>query len=314
MRTLKNRLKEHIKSCYLVLGDDYYLFEKAFSMIKKASNLENPDFNLISFDDDNFSMKAVLDACEVMPLGSEKRVIVLKNLSKVNESDKKALLEYLKNPVETTVLIILDFADKFASIKPNVEFVDAKRMENKLLSGIVVSEISKRGKTISSEALETLIDFCDGYLTRIMNELDKLCFYDMSEELITKNLVEKLVKKENDFVVFELTEALGKRDADKSLMLLSSLVKDVGTLSLITNHFRRLFFISISDLDNAGLANLLGVKEYAISKQRAQVKNFSKMQLKKIYALLEEIDFKIKSGAILSENALYLLVFSILYI
>ena len=127
-------------------------------------------------------------------------------------------------------------------------------------------------------------------------------------------MFEKHVKKENDFVVFELTEALGRRDADKSLKLLSSLVKDAGTLSLITNHFRRLFFISISDLDNANLAPLLGVKEFAVSKQRSQVKNFSKMQLKKIYALLEEIDYKIKSGAMLSENALYLLVFSILYI
>lgn len=314
MRTLKNRLKSDIKSCYLVSGDDYYLFEKALSMIKKASNLENPDFNLINFDDDSFSMKAVLDGCEVMPLGSEKRVIVVKNVTKVTEADKKLLLEYLKNPVETSVIIVLDFFDKFGSIKPNVEFVDAKRMDSHLLSSIVVSEIAKRNKTISSEALETLIDYCDGYLTRIMNELDKLCYYDLGEELITKNLVEKLVKKENDFVVFELTEALGKRDADKSLTLLSALVKDVGTLSLITNHFRRLFFISISDLDNGGLANLLGVKEYAISKQRAQVKNFSKMQLKKIYALLEEIDYKIKSGAMLSENALYLLVFSILYI
>ncbi len=314
MKTLKNRLKENLKPCYLVSGDDYYLFEKALSMIKKASGLENPDFNLINFDDDNFSIKSLLDGCEVMPLGSERRVIVVKNLTKVSESDKKALLEYLKNPVDSTVVILLDFFDKFSSLKPNVEFVDAKRMDTRLVSGIIVSEVTKRGKQISGEAVETLIDFCDSYLTRIMNELDKLCYFDLQEPLITKNLVEKLVKKENDFVVFELTEALGRRDADKSLKLLSSLVKDAGTLSLITNHFRRLFFISISDLDNAHLAPLLGVKEFAVSKQRSQVKNFSKMQLKKIYALLEEIDYKIKSGAMLSENALYLLVFSILYI
>ncbi len=313
MKTLKNRLKNGVKSCYLVSGDDYFLFEKALSMIKKAAGLENPDFNLINFDDDNFSMKALLDGAEVMPLGSEKRVIVVKNVSKISESDKKLFLEYLKNPVESTVIIILDFLDKFSFIK-TCELVDAKRMDTKMISSIVVSELSKRNKQISAEGIDTLIDFCGGYLTRIMNEIEKLCYYDLSEPLITKNLVEKLVKKENDFVVFELTEALGKRDADRSLTLLSLLVKDPGTLSLITNHFRRLFYISVSELDNSSLAALLGVKEYAITKQKAQVKNFSKMQLKKIYALLEEVDYKIKSGAMLSENALYFLVFSILYI
>ena len=65
--------------------------------------------------------------------------------------------------------------------------------------------------------------------------------------------------------------------------------------------------------DNA-LSGLLGVKEYAIRKQREQVKNFSKLQLKKIYALLEEVDYKIKSGAMLADTALNYLVLSILYI
>ena len=101
---------------------------------------------------------------------------------------------------------------------------------------------------------------------------------------------------------------------DKSIKILDSTSKEQGLLGLIVNHFRRLFFIATSGLENKDLANLLGVKEYAIAKQRSQTINFSKMQLKKIYSLLEEIDFNIKSGAMLQENALYYLVLSILYI
>lgn len=67
-------------------------------------------------------------------------------------------------------------------------------------------------------------------------------------------------------------------------------------------------------MSNGELSSLLGVKEYAILKQREQVGNFSKMQLKKIYSLLEEVDYKIKSGQMLSLTALYYLVFSIAYI
>ena len=90
--------------------------------------------------------------------------------------------------------------------------------------------------------------------------------------------------------------------------------KDPATLGLITNHFRRLFFIAVSEMENGELASLLGVKEYAIIKARGQIKNFSKLQLKKIYALLEKVDYMIKSGRMLAQNALYFLVFSILYI
>ena len=127
-------------------------------------------------------------------------------------------------------------------------------------------------------------------------------------------MIENVVTKATEFTVFELTEALGKKDSDKALELVSLMEKDNATLSLITNHFRRLFFIAISDSTNAELASLLGVKEYAIIKARDQIKNFSKMQLKKIYALLEKVDYFIKSGQMQALNALYYLVFSILYI
>ena len=313
MKTLKNRLKNGIENFYLVEGDDYFLFDKALSMIKNASQIELEDFNISKFDDDNFSGKAVVDSTQVLPLSSEKRLVVVKDVTKVGESDIKLLKSYLENPVESTVLVILDWANKFSALKGYGQFVDGRRMEKNLASSVVVNALAKKGKQITSEALSTLFDFCNGYLTRMMNEIDKLVFYDVTNSLITKDIVEKLVHKDTDFVVFELTEALGKRDVDKAIKLLSVMVKEQGTLGLITNHFRRLFFISISDFDNATLAQTLGVKEYAIVKQREQLRNFSKMQLKKIYALLEEVDYKIKSGQMLSENALYFLVFSIIY-
>lgn len=313
MKTLKNRLKNGIDNFYLVEGDDYFLFDKALSMIKNASQIQLEEFNISKFDDDNFSGKAVVDSTQVLPLSSEKRLVVVKDVTKVGESDIKLLKSYLENPVESTVLVILDWANKFSALKGYGQFVDGRRMEKNLASSVVVNALAKKGKQITSEALSTLFDFCNGYLTRMMNEIDKLVFYDVTNSLITKDIVEKLVHKDTDFVVFELTEALGKRDVDKAIKLLSVMVKEQGTLGLITNHFRRLFFISISDLDNATLAQTLGVKEYAVVKQREQLRNFSKMQLKKIYALLEEVDYKIKSGQMLSENALYFLVFSIIY-
>lgn len=314
MKTFKNRLKDKIENCYLLEGEDYYLYDKAFSMIKKASNLELDDFNLTVFDDDNYDFNALINACEVMPMGSQYRIVVLKNISKMSANELKKVAEYSKAPVETTILVVFDFYNKMIGLKDTFAFVDCRRFDRKTAMSVLLNEFKKRQKQISGEALECLLDYCNGYLTRAMNEIDKLCYYDLSDSLVTKKLVDEMVTKDSEFVVFELTESLGKKNSDKAIKILNEMIKEQGVLALIINHFRRLFFISISGLDNKQLASLLGVKEYAITKQREQISNFSKMQLKKIYSLLEEVDYNIKSGAMLQENALYYLVLSILYI
>ncbi len=314
MKTLKNRLKGELKNFYLLEGDDYYLYDRAFLMIKKAANITLEDFNITVFDDDNFSIDGLMSSLEVLPMGDDKKIVIIKNVAKITENDKKKLENYLKNPLESTILVVFDYFDKFSSLKDFGEFVDCKRFDRSLATNFIVNEFAKRNKQISGEACEALLDYCNGYLTRVVNEIDKLAYYDLDENLITKKLVEMLVNKDVEYVVFELTEALGRKNGDKAIRILDQMEKEPGLLGLITSHFRRLFFISTSDLDDKALSGLLGVKEYAIKKQREQVKNFSKIQLKRIFALLEEVDYKIKSGAMLQENALYFVVLSILNI
>lgn len=313
MKTLKERLSKEIKNAYLVTGDDFYLFEKAKSMIINACGVQMGDFNISFFDDDNFSARAFVDSCEVFPIVDNFRVVVLKGITKLSEGDKKEILKYLSNPVSSTVVVIQDFFGKFDFIKKDVERVDAKRMDKALLVKIIASDLLKKGKKISAEAVDTLIDACNGYLTKIQNELVKIVYYS-DDELITKAVVDEVVIKDMEYTIFELTDALGKKDGDKAMQLLSLMEKEQGVLSLISNHFRRLFFVGISDMTNAELSNYLGVKEYAIVKARGQVKEFSKSQLRKINQLLEEVDYSIKSGGMQGTNALYYLVFNILYI
>ena len=313
MKTLKTRLSKKLEHGYLLEGDDLFLFDKAFSMIKKACNLIMEDFNFVRFDDDNFSIDKFLDATEVMPLVDEKRLILLKNVTKVTTADLKKLSSYFDNPAPSTVVVIYDFENKFSLLKSNLEFVDCRRFDQNLAKAVIVSELKKLGKQISEDGVETLLDYTNGYLTKAMNEVEKLAFYDKNP-LITRAMVEEVSVKEKEFVVFELTEALGQKNIDKAISLASKLSKEQGIMALVSNHFRRMFFLSITDGSDSELAISLGIKEYAVKKIRGQCKNFSKMQLKKIFALLDEIDYKIKSGQMVSENAFNFLILKILFI
>ncbi len=309
MKTLKSRLQKKIEASYVVQGEDILLYDKALELIKNACNLQLEEFNFIVFDEDSFNEQTVLDSLQTLPMGSDKKIVLLKNISKFGENFKKNLREYLKKPVESTCLVIFDFFNKFDFLIS--EKVSAKRMDNKSLEGIVRSELKSHNKTITDLACQKLLDACCNYYSLIHNELEKLYFCIDSE--ITEKDIENLVCKETEFTVFELTDALSKKDADKAVALLNLMDKDTKTFTLVLNHFRRLFFASISDKTDAELAALLGVKEYAITKARAISKNFTKLQLKNIYEMSNDVDFYIKNGQMQVENALYYLIFGILY-
>ena len=312
MKTLKQRLRSGIDNIYLLQGEDSYLYDKALSMIKKACSITLPDFNYQVFDDENFSANSLLTSLESMPFADEKRLTVVKNVEKLSENDKKIILSYCENPLSSSVLVVCDIANKFDFLKPYSQFVDCKRFDYPLAKAVIVNDFAKCGKKISEEAIIALYDSCNGYLSKISLEIQKISAYLGDEEFVTKQIVDNLVSKDSEYLVFELTESLGAKKGSRAVELLNIMIKQQGLLALITNHFRRLFFISISDQDNKTLASLLGIKEYAVAKMRTQVKNFSKVQLKKIYSLLEEVDYLIKSGAMLQDTALNYLVFSIL--
>ncbi len=309
MKTLKNRLTKKVEPCYCVQGEDILLYDKALELIKNACNLQMEEFNFLVFDDDNLNVDAIINSCETLPMGSDKKVVLLKNITKITENLKKKLQEYTKKPVESTCLVVFDFYNKFDFLI--AEKVSAKRLDEKSLSEIITATLKAKGKTITADACQKLIDCCCNYYSLIKNELDKLLALDESE--ITAKLVENLVCKETEFTVFELTDALSKRDASKAVSLLNLMEKDTKTYTLVLNHFRRLFFASISDLSDKELADLLSVKEYAVTKSRALAKNFSKIQLKNIYEMLNDVDFYIKNGQMQIENALYYLIFGVLY-
>lgn len=307
MKTLKKRLQKKIEPCYLVQGEDILLYDEALKLIKNACNLSFEEFNFQKFDDDTFSADLVLDALETLPFASEKKVVLLKNITKFSEDFKKKLVAYLKSPLPSTCLVIFDFANKFDFLIS--EKISAKRLDEESLKNIVEEELSKSHKAIKKEALSLLLSYCCDYYSLIKNELKKLS--DAPTDVITEKDIANMVTKETEYSVFELTEALSRKDAKKAVELLSLMDKDTKTFNLILNHFRRLFFVAISKDED--LSKLLNVKEYAVIKAKELSRNFSKIQLKNIYSLLDDVDFYIKNGQMQIENALYYLIFGILY-
>lgn len=81
---------------------------------------------------------------------------------------------------------------------------------------------------------------------------------------------------------------------------------------LIYGHFRRLFYVAVSSVSKSELGQMLGVKDYAITIAYKQSKMFTKLQLKNIINIMEQLDFELKTSAISNDLAVDYLVLKIL--
>ena len=318
---LKGCLKQKISTTYLLSGVDEYLLSSAYKMLVKASELEVEDLNLIKFAEGVIDCNDVVRAAETMPVFSNKKIVYLDlRLAKKSElKNVKLLNDYIANANPTTVLIINvgSNEDDFGFDKKGVEVVDCNRLDIKFVEAKVNSVLRAKQKSISATALKMLIEYCLGDMAKIMVETDKLIAYIGDRVEIQNNDIEEIVTRSIEYQVFELTEALAKKNSVKVYSILGDMKakRDEFKMlpALIYAHFRRLFHISLNaGTSNAELAKMLGVKEFAVKMAQAQAKLFSKSALKKINTLCADLDFDLKQSNISMENTVDLIVLTIL--
>ncbi len=315
---LKKSLINGLKPAYFIFGEDVDLLYSALNLIENACNITMPDFNKVVLTGD-FNMQEAIESCQVLPIMDTKRLVVVKDYNgKATDSEKKYLQDYLNNPSMDTCFVM--FATKsiplFVSVLNKVEPVDCNKMSPETLSRVIVSKFGSCGKKIEKAALEYLIDACSGSYTAISKEIDKLVSYSGDAEVVSYAMTEKLVAKSIENVVFDLTGAIAEKNGSKVYSIVNNLLdhgnQPTTLISLITNTFRRLFFVTITEGDNSQLAKHLGVKEGAIFIAKKQAKAFSPKALKLICEKCVDAEFKIKNGKMEGVNAINYLLAEIL--
>ncbi len=317
-------LKKHLQSnniyhCYNIFGDDSFLIDSSKNMFYKYSNINN-EFDKIMLSAENFNPSNILSMLNTPSFFGGNKVVVLSGVDKQKNKDVLKLVEdYSKCPNPQTIFLIVSNEQlfdekKFADKKQYICYVDCGRLEKNFLIAWINKSLAEKSATMTDTAKQLLIDYTNQYLSRISIELDKLIAY--SNGNIVDDDVKNIVEKSLEYSIYELTENLANGNSEKSLILLNQMMQDKKNspfvLSLIQNHFRRMFFSAISTKTTAQIATELGVKEFAIKKAKQSANLFSKIDLKNIVSLCDELDYNIKSGQTNYQNAVYFLVMSIL--
>ena len=320
-------LKKHVQSndlycCYNLYGDDSFLIDSGINFF--FNYVAKDELSRTKLSAENFDAKNLISILNTSSFFGGKKVVLIKDVDA--DKDKQiidAILKYQQNPNFANILLIssknpLFDEKKLQNFNKTSKFlcnIDCNRLDNSYIFVRINAVLQAQNCTMTDEAKWLLINYTNAYLSRIELELSKLISYAGARQ-ITENDVKLLVKKELEYSVFELTESLGQGNEQKTYEIFNDMMADKkmapSVFGLIQNHFRRMFFSAITPKTNAQIAEMLGVKEYAVKKAKEQSQNFTKVNLKNIVDLCADLDFKIKTSQIGYQNAVQYLVSYIL--
>ena len=232
----------------------------------------------------------------------------------------KGLAEYVAQLPETTALVAL-VPEKLKADHP---LMQAARSHGKSLtflkpSGVqlnewVVRRARAQGHRIAPEAARTLVESLGDDLRMLAGEIDKLGTYVGAGGEIRLEDVEALTPISRQAKVFDLTDALARRDTPAALRLLHELLANgespLGIVALTAFQTRALMQVKLLTERGMGayqIASAAGLAPFVVEKSLPLARRFTFGQLEDAHRALLEIDVALKRSRMTPELALDLL-------
>jgi DNA polymerase-3 subunit delta len=224
-------LKDDSVPPVLVLhGEEPFLARLGVDLLKKHVLAPGSEaFDFVSLAGREATADTVAAHAATAPMLSPRRLTVVYEFERMNPSERSKLLDYAADPVENSCLALVSFErlsgkNKFErTILSTAAVVECARPAPEILGQLVAKMAKERGKTLEQDALEALVDWTEGSLNRIANELDKLACFLEERTSITLDDVEQAVGARAS-TLRDLAVAIASREAGDALALLEELV------------------------------------------------------------------------------------------
>jgi len=308
---------------YLFHGDDLLAMEEAVDgLIRRQGDPANAAMNTQRFSTDSADLPEVAQACAALPFLADRRIVILKKPGRwAGESERwgrfRALLESL--PASTALVltepVLLGEKSallKWAQARPQASLVRSYATpQGGEFDRWLIQRCEARGGSIEPAAAQLLAELVADDPERADQELGKILDYVDYSRPIQAEDIELLTAFHGQADVFEVVDALGKRDARTALARLQRLLEDEDAhyvFAMIIRQFRLL--LRAREALDAGLApaQTLSVHPVVLRKVTEQARNFSLPDLERIYHHLAEIDLADKSSQTQLDTALIALV------
>lgn len=138
-------------------------------------------------------------------------------------------------------------------------------------------------------------------MQELINEIRKLIEFAGIDGKIQKQDIDKLCIKQTEVIIFDLTDNLGNKEITKALEIFHNLLYNKEPiqriLTLIYNHFKKLYLVKLAQKNNLNIVNALNLKPNQIfltTKYKKQAGYFTEETLRNILRELADLDANYK--------------------
>jgi DNA polymerase-3 subunit delta len=319
-------------------ADEFTRAETLADFKQRLGPPDTVDLNTTILDGGTLTLAKLRHACDAIPFLAEKRLVIVEGLltrlaprkdRELSTSQRKlltTLADYLPRLPETTRLVFIE--DKplparhsMLQLAQREERGYVKRFDPpdaKVLPRWIEKRVRKYGGEIEPQATQQLAAVVGTDLRLLDQEIIKLVTYTQSPtggQAITIADIETVVPYAQAAVVFDLVDALGRRDGRIAAQTLHRLLDagehPLGLLAMIVRQFRLLIQVKELKAERAtprDIAKTLRLHPFPARKLHTQATHFTTAQLEAVYRHLLDTDVAIKTGKIDPEVALDLLV------
>ncbi len=326
---------------YIFHGDDELArTEQLRALYAKMGDAQYADLNTARFDS-KVSLGELRHACDSMPFLADKRLVIVEGLltrleprrgknddeggaveEESNPDLAKGLLEYLGQLPDHARLIFVE-AKTLAKNNPILKYASADKTatikefaapDMRDVPSWIRARVQSKNAQIEPAAINELAIHVGNDPRLLDNEIEKLITYRGAEPICAQD-VRTLVASVNEANIFELVDAIGKRQTKLALQLLHAHLQQNAAppylLTMIVRQFRLL--LQMRDLAARGMTvdqarEQLHLHPFVAQKTWTQALNFTMPQLETIYYRLLDADLAMKTSRAEPTVALDLLV------
>lgn len=308
-----DRLNAQIKSgefapLYLLHGSENVSKEESLkALVDAAVDPASGAFNLDIFHGEDMDAADAVGRATAFPMMAARRVVVVKRLERLRDTEARMLLPLIENPVETTVLVFtadkLDGRKKLSvALRKNAVSVEFKPPFENELPQWIRRRAAAMNKTIEPEAAHVLHLGVGPNPGELVSELQKLAIYTNGRDTITHEDVAQVAGASRKATVFELADAVGQRKTGDALAVLHHLLdrgdSPVAIVAMLVRHIgilRKARWLRNQDLPRSELAGKLKVPPFFVSRYLDQAARFDEQNLWHAYEALLNADNRLKS-------------------
>jgi DNA polymerase-3 subunit delta len=320
---------------YFLQGEEPYFIDLIAGYIEaNALNDTEKSFNQVVVYGKDVTMVTILTHARRFPMMAERQVVLVKEAQEIQDINKeqgsRLLLDYLRNPVPSTVLVFchkhknLDKRKELGkTIDKLAETITGKKLSDNQLPDFVSEYAAYKKIVIDSESVMALCELVGNDLSRLTNEFDKLLISLKPGEGITRDKVFAEIGISKEYNIFELQRAIVRRDTQQTFRIVRYMAGNtkrnpvIPVVAFLYSFFSKLMAASVcEDKSEKGLASALKINPYAARDYTIALRLYPSAKIVEIIHLLKETDLKLKgvnSGSATDGELLTELVGRIIY-